>query len=74
MWFPSGDQEHRLKYVVRGEFAKGAVTVVSSTKLLTWSCEVALGGGEVKRNILIVRSSLAVAKYLLAGSNVIPLT
>jgi hypothetical protein len=41
---------------------------------LTWSCAVALGGGEVKRKILIVRSSLAVAKYLLAGSKVMPLT
>ena len=46
----------------------------SSVKLFIWSWEVELGPGDVNRKILIVRSSLAVAKYLLAGSNVMPLT
>lgn len=53
---------------------KGPAMVVSSIKLLTWSCAVAFGGGELKRKTLIVRSSLAVAKYLFAGSKVMPLT
>lgn len=53
---------------------KGALIVVSRTKLLTISCWVALGSGGVNLKIFIVRSSLAVAKNLLAGSNVMPLT
>jgi len=31
--FPSGDQEHLLKYVVRGDETKGAVIEISSMKL-----------------------------------------
>ena len=38
------------------------------------ACAVAFGGGGVHRKTFIVRSSLAVAKYLFAGSNVMPLT
>ena len=74
MWFPSGDQEHLLKYVVRGEEVKGAAIVCSRTKLFTESYADAFTGGEVNRNNLMVRSSLAVAKYLFAGSKVMPLT
>lgn len=48
--------------------------VRSRTKLLVWSWAVELGAGGVKRKMRTVRSSLAVAKYLLAGSNVMPLT
>lgn len=71
---PSGDHEQRRKYAVKGELAKGAVMVCSKTKLFIWSWEVELGAGEVNRKMRTVRSSLAVAKYLFAGSNVIPLT
>lgn len=53
---------------------KGAVMVCSSMKFPGASYEVAPGGGGVNRNSLIVRSSLAVAKYLFAGSNAMPLT
>jgi len=74
IWFPSGDQEHLLKYVVSGEPWKGATIVVSSMKLLVESYAVEFGRGEVYRKILTVLSSLAVAKYLLAGSKVIPFT
>jgi hypothetical protein len=52
----------------------GFVIVCSRTKLFTISCAVEFGAGEVKRKTLIVRSSLAVAKYLFAGSKVMPLT
>ena len=59
---------------MRGEEAKGDMIVYSSVKLLIESYEVALGAGDVNRKSLMVRSSLAVAKYLFAGSNVMPLT
>ena len=59
---------------MRGEEAKGDTIVYSSVKLLIESYEVALGAGDVNRKSLMVRSSLAVAKYLFAGSNVMPLT
>jgi hypothetical protein len=74
MCVPSGDQEQRRKYVVRGENRKESLIVASRTKLLTWSWAVELGAGGVNRQILTVLSSLAVAKYLLAGSNTMPLT
>lgn len=48
--------------------------VVSRIKLFIWSCAEELGPGDVKPKILMVLSSLAVAKYLFAGSNVMPLT
>lgn len=71
---PSGVQEQRLKYVVRGECVKGCEMVCSSTKLFTQSCAVVCGVGEVNLKTRTVRSSLAVAKYLFAGSKVMPLT
>ena len=74
IWDPSGDQEHRRKYVVKGDSLNGLVIVVSTVKLVCWSCAVALAAGEVKRKILMLLSSLAVAKYLFAGSKVSPLT
>src|SRR4051812_17944604 len=71
IWLPSGDQLHRRKYVVSGELLNGVLIVLWRRKLLTTSCGVAFGAGGVKRKILMVRSSFAVAKYLFAGSNVI---
>ena len=63
MWFPSGDQEHRRKYVVSGELLNGELMVASRTKLFTMSCCVALGAGGVNRKILMVRSLEQVASF-----------
>jgi hypothetical protein len=60
--------------VVKGEDVKGACIVLSRLKLLRWSWAEEVGAGEVKFHIFKVLSSLAVAKYLFAGSKQMPLT
>src|SRR5690606_17382693 len=67
----SGDHEQRLKYVVKGLVLKGASIDCSRLKTLVMSAVLELSSHRI---ILIVRSSDAVAKYLLAGSNVSPFT
>ena len=67
MWLPSGDHEHRRKYVDDGEPLNGAEMVASTAN-------DSVDPTRWYRTILSVRSSDAVAKYWFAGSKETPLT